>query len=472
MIKLFLRSALKVLLQIFTYFIPLLSSIRAVHLKDANGYNQWLTYFLLVFLINPIFTLLRVHDLFRLVIVIYLSLPKFQGALYIFDQILNVTLDKYDVENKVDAKILKVKLSIKAKLWNIAKDMGWSALLQIGEIVTFFQSQVMVSKKHEAETHLEDDLRKKKRDYTKTLAMKKETSSDSLADRKPSHSVAESLSSFASLEDLNTTEEKKMYVNDFTEMLRDGLYVFASYKHARQDSEEEENIFRLRIFFYEENINEDDGAYFVLHPVEIQNANPDDIDIIPLNQIKEVQASGTNVIEFILVSNENFQSSSLKDGAAMLLHTDSDLSLMHSVSMASVDSSIPEEAEVEDESRNSIKNSVSIVLSNSLDRDTLLHGLRASFFSKEQKAINGIEMSKSNGSESATSIGTVNEDAQVDSSNASKTMLNSSDKGTSSDEVMRKSQKCDLKPMLHETTRNNGSSPSLMQSETDDITMD
>ena len=84
---------------------------------------------------------------------------------------------------------------------------------------TFFQSQVMVSKKHEVETHLEDDWRKKKRDYTQTLAMKKETSSDSLADRKPSHSVVESLSSFASLEDLNTTEEKKMYVNDSQMML-------------------------------------------------------------------------------------------------------------------------------------------------------------------------------------------------------------------------------------------------------------
>lgn len=468
MINLLLRSALKVLLEIFTYFIPLLSSIRAVHLKDANGYNQWLTYFLLVFLLNPIFTLLRVHDLFRLVIVIYLSLPKFQGALYIFDQIVNVTLDKYDVENKIDAKILKVKLSIKAKLWNIAKDMGWSALLQIGEIVTFFQSQVMVSKKHEAETHLEDDWRKKKRDYTQTLAMKKETSSDSLADRKPSHSVVESLSSFASLEDLNTTEEKKMYVNDFTEMLRDGLYVFASYKNICQDSEEEENIFRLRIFFYEENINEDDGAYFVLHPVEIHNANPDDIDIIPLNQIKEVQASGTNAIEFISFANENFQSSSLKDGAAMFLHTDSDLSLMHSVSIASVESSIPEEAEVEDEGRNSITKTASIVLSNSLDRDTLLFGLRASFFSKEQKAMNVIEMSKSNGSESASSIGTVNEDAQVDSSTTSKTMANSGDIGTNSGEEMQKSQKCDVNPMLHETTRN----LSLMQSETDDSTMD
>ena len=440
MIKLFLQSTLKVLLQIFTYFIPLLSSIRAVHLKDANGYNQWLTYFLLVFLLNPIFILLRVHDLFRLVIVIYLSLPKFQGALYIFDQIVNVTLDKFDVENKIDAKILKVKLSIKAKLWNIAKDMGWSALLQIGEIVTFFQSQVMVSKK-EAETHLEDDWRKKKRDYTQTLAMKKETSSDSLADRKPSHSVVESLSSFASLEDLNTTEEKKMYVNDFTEMLRDGLYVFASYKNKCQDSEEEENIFRLRIFFYEENINEDDGAYFVLHPVEIHNANPDDIDIIPLNQFKEVQASGTNAIEFISFANENFQSSSLKDGAAMFLHTDSDLSLMHSVSMASVESSIPEEAEVEDEGRNSITKTASIVLSNSLDRDTLLYGLRASFFSKEQKAMNVIEMSKSNGSESASSIGTVNEDAQVDSSTTSKTMANSGDIGTNSGEEMKKNLK-------------------------------
>lgn len=440
MIKLFLQSTLKVLLQIFTYFIPLLSSIRAVHLKDANGYNQWLTYFLLVFLLNPIFILLRVHDLFRLVIVIYLSLPKFQGALYIFDQIVNVTLDKFDVENKIDAKILKVKLSIKAKLWNIAKDMGWSALLQIGEIVTFFQSQVMVSKK-EAETHLEDDWRKKKRDYTQTLAMKKETSSDSLADRKPSHSVVESLSSFASLEDLNTTEEKKMYVNDFTEMLRDGLYVFASYKNKCQDSEEEENIFRLRIFFYEENINEDDGAYFVLHPVEIHNANPDDIDIIPLNQFKEVQASGTNAIEFISFANENFQSSSLKDGAAMFLHTDSDLSLMHSVSMASVESSIPEEVEVEDEGRNSITKTASIVLSNSLDRDTLLYGLRASFFSKEQKAMNVIEMSKSNGSESASSIGTVNEDAQVDSSTTSKTMANSGDIGTNSGEEMKKNLK-------------------------------
>ena len=55
-----------------------------------------------------------------------------------------------------------------------------------------------------------------------------------------------------------------------------------------------------------------------------------------------------------------------------------------------------------------------------------------------------LKFPKSNGSESATSIGTVNEDAQADSTNTSNTIFNSSDTGTNSVEEMRKSQKCDM----------------------------
>jgi TB2/DP1, HVA22 family. len=321
---------LSVLLMTFTYLIPLLSSIRAVHHKDLQAYQQWLTYFLLIFLFHPICAILRIHKLFRLLIVLYLSLPKFQGALFVYQEVIHVLLERYAVERKVDEHLDKFKTSIRARLWNIAKDIGWSALTQVGEVVSFVKDTV---------GHKED-LDEDGHDATsKRNILKKEDDLfvNSTIKRNPSHSVLESWSSFCSQEGSDQTNcnlndipfhERESYVQDFLAMLREGLYVFAAQYSAptiddKEKREEASKIFRLRVFFYQDSFKNDNVSsskesadisndhakcksstrFFVFQSVEQIHSHEanhqDDVEVISMDDIHDIQRTSANGIEFL-----------------------------------------------------------------------------------------------------------------------------------------------------------------------------
>ena len=134
-----LRRTTNFLLILFTYVIPLLSSIRTIHNRDKESYTQWLTYWLLIHLLSPLFNLLKFYKILHLSFILWLSLPRFQGATFIYNEVVDTFLDKYSVEAKVDDKIHTMKKSIKGAMWNIAKDIGWGFLYQIGGVVSFVQ---------------------------------------------------------------------------------------------------------------------------------------------------------------------------------------------------------------------------------------------------------------------------------------------------------------------------------------------
>lgn len=322
-------------------------------------------------------------------------------------------MDRYEVEQMVDKHIDRVKVSIKAKMWNIAKDIGWSTLSQIGEIVSFVKGEM----KYEDITRIDTmgaTPTQKRNAFSKkdTEAMRKESSSESLLARKPSHSVLESLSSFSSIEDLNqsqhadqaTKEEREVYTNDFVAMLREGLYVFAAYDGRRSSNvrsqtrtkQSSEKRFCLRVFFYQDHdsMQQDDNdvsekdPYFVLHPVE--GGNQDDIEIIPLDEIKDIRRSaGTNGIEFITYSSVLSASSHSSDeDDGMIDRSESEASLVRTASMVSAGftPSIPEGEEIKhvatadtDDSSERSFVMAEIVLSNVQDRETLLQGLKTCF---------------------------------------------------------------------------------------------
>ena len=325
-------------------------------------------------------------------------------------------MDRYEVEQRVDKHIDRVKVSIKAKMWNIAKDIGWSTLSQIGEIVSFVKGEMKYEDITRIDTMAATPTQKRNAFSKKdTEAMRKESSSESLLARKPSHSVLESLSSFSSIEDLNqrhadqaTKEEREIYMNDFVAMLREGLYVFAAYDGGRSSNarsrtragqsdrnESEKKRFRLRVFFYQDHdsMQQDDNdvsekdLYFVLHPVE--GGNRDDIEIIPIDEIKDIRRSGTNGIEFITYSNILSASSHSSDeDDRMIDRSESEASLVRTASMVTAGStpSIPEGEEIKhvatDDTDDSSERSfvmAEIVLSNVQDRETLFQGLKTCF---------------------------------------------------------------------------------------------
>ena len=300
----------------------------------------------------------------------------------------------------MDEHIDRVKVSIKAKLWNIAKDIGWSALSQIGEIVSFVKGDM----KYEDMVATKNRVAMSKKDRE---TMRKQNSSESLLARKPSHSVLESLSSFSSVEDLNqmyanqaTKEEKEMYVKDFVSMLREGLYVFAAYDATKghNDGDGNKRSVRLRVLFYQDDDSRQMGVYdglekdpyFVLHPIE--GDSHDEIEIIPLDDIVNIRRSGMNGIEFIASSDRVSASLHSSERKSVVASVGSGSSLAKTVSLISATStpSISEEEEMKhvfdadadvdvDDGNGKSYALTEIVLSNIEDRETLFQGLKTCF---------------------------------------------------------------------------------------------
>ncbi len=141
MIESILSTITSTLLLIFTYIIPLFSSIRTIHNRDIQSYNQWLTYWLLISLISPFLTYIHsYYKTFTLSFILWLSLPRFQGATIIYEEIVCVYIvDKYQMDVNVEKKMDTVKSKLRNSLWNIMQDVGWGVLYQIGGVVSFVQ---------------------------------------------------------------------------------------------------------------------------------------------------------------------------------------------------------------------------------------------------------------------------------------------------------------------------------------------
>lgn len=53
---------------------------------------------------------------------------------------VNVLMDKYELEKRVDKKIGVFQNAAREAFWNVASEIGWSSLCQVGEVVSFLQS--------------------------------------------------------------------------------------------------------------------------------------------------------------------------------------------------------------------------------------------------------------------------------------------------------------------------------------------
>ncbi len=79
------------------------------------------------------------YKVFNLSFILWLSLPRFQGASLVYNEFVDAFLDRYHVEQKVDHRILTMKKTAKDAMWNIAKDVGWGFLYQVGGVVSYVQ---------------------------------------------------------------------------------------------------------------------------------------------------------------------------------------------------------------------------------------------------------------------------------------------------------------------------------------------
>ncbi|KAL7491895.1 hypothetical protein ACHAWT_001180 [Skeletonema menzelii] len=229
---------------LFGYFIPALSSVKAVVHKDIEAYHQWSTYWLILHLyttiLSPILHL-TLHPLFQLLAIFWLVLPKYQGAGVVYDRVVVPWVNKYEV--KVDDTIDVAHRG--ARRWVLAKlkTILWAVMGEGGSLVDVLIQGVIGS------TIIAENESK----VTETENKNDSTS----ASNPPRHSVKEALSSSSSIAEMSLNEDQSFddnLVQDFMSMLVHGLYVFANVEKIASEHEFSifEGGFKLGVFSFEE----------------------------------------------------------------------------------------------------------------------------------------------------------------------------------------------------------------------------
>jgi hypothetical protein len=186
--------------------------------KDSESYHQWTNYWLILHLyvavLSPLlhFTL---HPIFQIIAILWLSLPQYQGALVVYERVVNPWVDQY--ESKVDNAVEEAHRGVRRWLWRRLGVAAWLLLEEGGSLAEGIINMLIMTFRG---------------GYSATLATSgvNRTSQSSL---RPVSSVKGALSRCSSFEGsvdrpFDPTEE---FANDFVSMLRQGLYVFANTAH-------------------------------------------------------------------------------------------------------------------------------------------------------------------------------------------------------------------------------------------------
>ncbi|KAL3786543.1 hypothetical protein HJC23_006793 [Cyclotella cryptica] len=297
---------------LFGYFIPALSSVKAVVHKDSEAFFQWSTYWLILHLystvLSPIlhFTL---HPIFQLIVILWLSLPRFQGASVLYERIVVPLVKKY--ENQVDDAINGAHRGI--RLW-ILSNLGNVMNLAIGEGGNLIETLIALLFGNGSSNEKDVPITQTQKQPVSDENKHGKSPDDSTNLTQPRHSVREALSQSSSLEDFvvvdgdgnveHSMELMSEYLSDFKSMMRQGLFVFASVETiytTTDDHSPESNPpnFRLGVFSY--SLKNNAGA-FLISPVG-GDMNLSAVVCLPLHGLIGPICSGSQGI--ILEHNSN-----------------------------------------------------------------------------------------------------------------------------------------------------------------------
>ncbi len=419
--------------------------------------------------------------------------------------------NKYNVEQKIEDKIDVVKDAITDVAWSIAKDIGWSTVHQMGELMSMIMTP-NITNDHDIHndndnttcttnnddddaTVLTKDSDAKKKIKTKTMTMTRNPSHSVLGSLglSSSHSSAESFSKMMQKEDADEGE-LETYRQDFVQMLQQGLYVFASYSTTSisttitsanpevNGDKEDSNAFRLRVLFYDHCDNDDESSssltegreikqeYFVLQPVEVNensSLEDDDVDLIAREDIHGFRPVGTNGIQFLASTTRSTSTTTVSSSTSTTNNqeienvegestevmtvidkegeeeTPSSVPLLTSASTSSTtmvsstsNASLLSSKSDEDVVQMPVRVLTEIVLSNSQDRETLLHGLRTCFHNNNRENIMATSSSAdgSMNDDSSTRYVNVNNDGEKENNDVNDT-ANESEMDTDTNEI-------------------------------------
>mmetsp|Transcript_14964 Transcript_14964/g.30569 ORF Transcript_14964/g.30569 Transcript_14964/m.30569 type:complete len:371 (-) Transcript_14964:319-1431(-) len=212
----------------FGYFIPALSSVKAVVRKDPEAYHQWTTYWLILHLyltiISPILHI-TLHPLFRLLVILWLSLPQYQGASVVYERLIVPWVDKY--EERVDDAVDEAHRGVRRWIFARMGRLMWLLMGEGGNAVGGLMEGVIGLLTGSSESFRVNGTAAKAQ--TTEIFLKSSMSSESLL---PRHSMREAISENSSMEEIvdaeYNNESLEIFVRDFIAILHQGLYVFAN----------------------------------------------------------------------------------------------------------------------------------------------------------------------------------------------------------------------------------------------------
>lgn len=222
------------------------------------------------------------HPIFQLIAILWLSLPRFQGATFVYERLVVPWVKKYEVQ--VDDAIDEAHRGFKRWLWS---KIGCTVALVVGEGSNLLESllELIFGKPSAEKSTLETIKTTSKKPAVAGTQQFKSSASLTIEQKErpqqPRHSVKDALRQSSTLEEfvvaggddnVERTEFMDVYVNDFKVLLQHGLYVFASMgaiKDVTNDaSYENDGKFRLVVFSYTEYNN---GGAFLISPVGEDN---------------------------------------------------------------------------------------------------------------------------------------------------------------------------------------------------------
>ena len=253
----------------------LCTEIAVVH-KDSEAFFQWCTYWFILHLystvLSPIFHF-TLHPIFQLIAILWLSLPRFQGASFVYERVVVPWVKKY--ENQVDEVIDDAHRGIQRWIWS---KMGYTMALVVGESGNLIENvfELIFGKP----LVRKDSDESKPSEQQQTAAMDidhLQSFSTSKHCQQPRHSVRDALRHSSTLEEFvavdgegnveHSIEFMTEYVSDFKAMLQHGLYVFANIEMSNTTtnvSVGQNSEFRLGVLSYHVDKT---GDAFLISPV-------------------------------------------------------------------------------------------------------------------------------------------------------------------------------------------------------------
>ncbi len=244
-----LTTLLAISLISFAFSSRIPPKIAVVH-RDSESYHQWSNYWLILHLyltiLSPILHI-SLHPVFQILAILWLSLPQYQGALLVYERLVNPWVDQF--ESKVDDAVEEAHRGVRKWLWSRLGGVAWLLIGEGGILVEGLMTIVMMAFRGGNSATLAAtgvDPSRQPAKFTEPF--------------RPISSVKGALSRCSSFEgavghSFDPTEE---FVIDFLFMLRQGLYVFVNISYNDEAELQAkrncfEGGFKLGIFSYTEH---------------------------------------------------------------------------------------------------------------------------------------------------------------------------------------------------------------------------